>query len=160
MLYSGANPENSERAKGTLASYIGIIYFTDNSQKKRCSGPLRTNPKSTSSNRVAFHSYRLRVSLQGTEGFFDRLKIGAFTRNCSVHTKQQEQRQQLIVPKARCQNYFTTYCWFSHCVTKIQTKKLSILPRFYFHDVLEKLKTSFHTNFRLKRVLGFVIEYA
>ena len=26
------------------------------------------------------------------------------------------------------------YCWFSHDVTKIQTKKLSILPRFYFHD--------------------------
>ena len=27
--------------------------------------------------------------------------------------------------------------WFSHDVTKIQTKKLSILPRFYFHDALE-----------------------
>ena len=25
----------------------------------------------------------------------------------------------------------------SHDVTKIQTKKLSILPRFYFHDALE-----------------------
>ena len=47
-------------------------------------------------------------------------------------------------------------CWFSHDVTKIQTKKLSILPRFYFHDELEQLKT----NFRFKRVLGFVIEYA
>ena len=52
------------------------------------------------------------------------------------------------------------YCWFSHDVTKIQTKKLSILPRFYFHDVLEQLKTNFHTNFRFKRVLGFVLEYA
>ena len=52
------------------------------------------------------------------------------------------------------------YCWFSHDVTKIQTKKLSILLRFYFHDVLEQLKTNFHTNFRFKRVLGFVIEYA
>ena len=47
-------------------------------------------------------------------------------------------------------------CWFSHGVTKIQTKKLSILPRFYFDDVLEQLKTYFHTNFRLKGVLGFV----
>ena len=37
--------------------------------------------------------------------------------------------------------------------------KLSILPRFYFHDVLEQLKTNLHTNFRFKRVLGFVIEY-
>ena len=51
-------------------------------------------------------------------------------------------------------------CWFSHDVTKIQTKKLSILPRFYFHDALEQLKTNFHTNFRFKRVFGFVIEYA
>ena len=54
----------------------------------------------------------------------------------------------------------TSYCWFSHDVTKIQTKKLSILPRFYFHDALEQLKTNFHTGFRFKRVLGFVIEYA
>ena len=52
------------------------------------------------------------------------------------------------------------YCWFSHDVTKIQTKKLSILPRFYFHDALEQLKTNFHTNFHFKRVLGFVIEGA
>ena len=51
-------------------------------------------------------------------------------------------------------------CWFSHDVTKIQTKKLLILPRFYFHDALKQLKTNFHTNFRFKRVLGFEIEYA
>ena len=48
----------------------------------------------------------------------------------------------------------------SHDVTKIQTAKLSILLRFYFHDVLEQLKTIFRTNNRCKRVLGFVIEYA
>ena len=52
------------------------------------------------------------------------------------------------------------FCWFSHDVTKIQTKKLSTLPRFYFHDASEQLKTNFHTNFRFKRLLGFVIEYA
>ena len=52
------------------------------------------------------------------------------------------------------------YCWFSHDVTKIQPTKLSILLRFYFHGVLEQLKTNFQTNFRFKRVLGFVIEYA
>ena len=52
------------------------------------------------------------------------------------------------------------YCWFSHDVTKIQTKKLSILPRFYFHDALEQLKTNFGTNLCFKRVLGFVIEDA
>ena len=52
------------------------------------------------------------------------------------------------------------YCWFSHYVTKTQTTKLSFLLGFYFHGVLEQLKTNFQTNFRLKRVLGFVIEYA
>ena len=56
--------------------------------------------------------------------------------------------------------FFLSYCWFSHDVTKIQTTKLSILLRFYFHGVLEQLKTNFPTNFRFKRVLGFVIEYA
>ena len=50
-------------------------------------------------------------------------------------------------------------CWFSHDVTKIQTKQLSILTRFYFHYALEQLKANFHTNFRFKRVPGFVIEY-
>ena len=53
----------------------------------------------------------------------------------------------------------TNNCWFSHDATKIQTKKLSILPRFYFHDVLEQLKSNFHTNFRFKTVLGFLKEY-
>ena len=52
------------------------------------------------------------------------------------------------------------YCWFSHDVTKIQTKKLSILTRFYFYGALQQLETNFHTNFCFKRVLGFVIEYA
>ena len=54
----------------------------------------------------------------------------------------------------------TANCWFSLDVTKIQTTKLSILPRFYFHDVSEQLKTNFHTSFRFKRVLGFATEYA
>ena len=52
------------------------------------------------------------------------------------------------------------YSWFSNDVTKIQTTKLSILLRFYFHDVFEQLKTNFGTNFCFKRVLGFVIENA
>ena len=47
-----------------------------------------------------------------------------------------------------------------YCGFHMTSLKLSILPRFYFHDVLEQLKTNFHKNFRLKRVLGFVIEYA
>ena len=45
-------------------------------------------------------------------------------------------------------------CWFSHDVTKIQTTKLSILLRFYFHGVLEQLKTNFQTIFASK---GFLV---
>ena len=52
------------------------------------------------------------------------------------------------------------YCWFSDDVTKIQITKLWILPRFHFHGVLEQLNTNFQTNFRSKRFLGFVVEYA
>ena len=52
------------------------------------------------------------------------------------------------------------YCWFSNDVTKMQTTKLSIFQRFYFHDVSEPIKTNIHTNFCFERVLGFVIEYA
>ena len=57
-------------------------------------------------------------------------------------------------------HFRTGNCCFSLDVNKIQTTELSMLPRFYNHDVLEQLKTNFHTNFPFKRVLGFVIEYA
>ena len=52
------------------------------------------------------------------------------------------------------------YCWFSHDATKIQTKKTIDTTEILLHDALKQLKTNFHTNFRSKRVLGFVIEYA
>ena len=44
-------------------------------------------------------------------------------------------------------------CWFSHDVTNIQSTKLSILPRFYFHDVSERLKTNFIQIFASKGFL-------
>ena len=52
------------------------------------------------------------------------------------------------------------YCWFSRDVTKFQTSELLILLRFYFHDVLEQLKTNIQTNFHSKWVLGLVIDYS
>ena len=48
------------------------------------------------------------------------------------------------------------HCWFSQS----NYKTISILLSFYFHGVLEHLKTNFRTNFRFKRALAFVIEYA
>ena len=60
-------------------------------------------------------------------------------------------------PLIRC-NFISSqktlyYYWFSRDVTKIQNKKLSILPRFYFLNALEQLKTNFHTTFRFERFL-------
>ena len=52
------------------------------------------------------------------------------------------------------------YSWFSHDVTKIQTKKLSLLLSFYLHVILEHLKTFTQINFRFKRVLCFAIQDA
>ena len=51
-------------------------------------------------------------------------------------------------------------CWFSHDVTKFQTSELLILLRFYFHGVLEQVKTNIQTNFHSELVLGLVIDYA
>ena len=56
--------------------------------------------------------------------------------------------------------YNTPILGFHITSLKFQLKKLSILPRFYFHNASEQLKTNCHTNFRFKGVLGFVIEYA
>ena len=51
-------------------------------------------------------------------------------------------------------------CWFSHDVTKIQTKKLAILLSFHFHEVLKYPNTFIYTNFRFKKVIRFAIEDA
>ena len=40
------------------------------------------------------------------------------------------------------------------------TRRLPILLRFYFHDVLEPAENYISYKFRFKRILGFVIEYA
>ena len=72
-------------------------------------------------------------------------------------------KDQSIIPQVASVfflDYVLIKLLFSHDVTKIQTKKLSILPTFYFHDALEKLKTNFHTNFASKGFLVFVIDYA
>ena len=37
--------------------------------------------------------------------------------------------------------YALIYSWFARDVKKNKTKKLSILPSFYFHEVLQHLNT-------------------
>ena len=45
-------------------------------------------------------------------------------------------------------------CWFLHDVIKIQTRELAIVLSFYFHEVLQRLKTIIQTN------LHFVFRYS
>ena len=49
---------------------------------------------------------------------------------------------------------------FSHDITKLQIKKLSISLGFYFHEVLHHLNTFIYTSFQHKRVLRFALEDA
>ena len=50
------------------------------------------------------------------------------------------------------------YSRFSHDVTKIQTKKLSILLSFFFYKALQHLNTLIYWNFWFERVPPFAIE--
>ena len=58
------------------------------------------------------------------------------------------------------QKHWDVNCWFSHDVVKFQTSEPLILPRFYFHDVLEQLKDNIQTNFHSEWVLELAIDYA
>ena len=51
-------------------------------------------------------------------------------------------------------------CWFSHDVTKLLTKKLSIFLSFHLHEVLKYPTTFIYTTFRFERVIRFAIEDA
>ena len=66
-----------------------------------------------------------------------------------------QRRNNCGTPNKRALNY-----WFSHDVTKMQTKKLTLLLSFYFQVVLQDLKTYIKTDFRFKRVLRFAIQDA
>ena len=50
------------------------------------------------------------------------------------------------------------YSRFSHDVTKIQTKKLSVLLSFFFHEALQHLNTLIYWNFWFERFPPFAIE--
>ena len=59
-----------------------------------------------------------------------------------------------------CKDYLLYCPGFQLTSPKIQPKKLSLLLSFYFHVMLERLKTFIKTNFRFKRVLCFAIQNA
>ena len=82
------------------------------------------------------------------------------TNKQNVNKKSGDGESRTLTYAIKRKNRQTNNCWFSHDVIKKFKPLLSILRRFYFHGVLEQLKTNFQTNFRFKRTLGFVIEYA
>ena len=86
------------------------------------------------------------------QGFSLKKWVGPFFKGKALGTR--------LIWKRTVHRMAGSNCGFSHDVTKIQTTKLSILLRFYFHGALEQLRTNSQTNFRFKRVLGFVKEYA
>ena len=49
----------------------------------------------------------------------------------------------------------TNLDWFSHDVTKIQSKVLPIFLRFYLNELLKQLKSYIFTNFFFKRGCSF-----
>ena len=63
-----------------------------------------------------------------------------------------------VTTMAATQTKFTN-SWFSLDITKIQTKKLQLLLSFYFHVVLQQLKTFTQTSFRFRKVLCFVTRH-
>ena len=69
-------------------------------------------------------------SLSEDNEYSDPLEVAAANAGARLSTPEKAS----ISRKREVQ---TNYCWFSHDVTKMQTKKLSILPRFYFHDALQ-----------------------
>ena len=100
------------------------------------------------------------------------VKIKAFVSTPNMHNEEPKNKITLMWQNSWqkhwklykvdffCLFIFNFYCWFSHDVTKFRTSELLILLRFYFHDVLEQLKTNIQTNFHSDWVLGLVIDYA
>ena len=72
---------------------------------------------------------------------------------CGDVTRARDKKQTVLCPLL-----ISNYSWFSHDVTKIPTKKLSLFLSFYFHVVLQRLKTFIQTNFRFKRFVRFAIQ--
>ena len=100
---------------------------------------------------TALHNMRWRKSrLQREKCDVTKIRISEIMGLVACSDKKR--RIKYPCQKSGC---YSDNCWFSLDVTKIETKKISILPRFYFHDALEQLKTNFHTNFGFKRSSWF-----
>ena len=86
-----------------------------------------------------------------------------YTRKTATNCHMESWKDYIILPwcsAARARAPLKPLGILSRDVTKIKTEKLSILLRFYFHEVLEHLKTFIYTNFQIERVLLFAIEDA
>ena len=74
---------------------------------------------------------------------------------CGDVTKARDKKQTVLCPLL-----ISNYSWFSHDVTKIPTKKLSLSLSFYFHVVLQHLfgsKGLFVLRYRTFEFAGFCV---
>ena len=113
--------------------------------------------------RIALVAKCDKIKMSGTKNMYRTVffHFPAFPSRCRFSSPQAYSQETFGVKAARkrplrrrefwCQ---IGYYWFSHDNTKIQTRKLLILLRFYFHDVQQQLKTSIHTNFAQNRSLS------
>ena len=85
------------------------------------------------------------------------LLLDAFSKSSTLPWKNRQQTASSSFFVKLLSRYNS---WFSHDLTKIQTKKLSLILSFNFHVILENLKTFIQTNFRFKGVLCFAIQDA
>ena len=137
-----------------------LYFFSDigNSEKRNLSSPIRCGPFVT-------HVDSLSLSYTVQETAKDINLQQLYATNMSSYIPLQLKGSYLAnLQWYKCYSEFYAKVllnsWFSHNVTKIQTKKLSLLLSFYFHVILEHLKTFIQTNVRFKRFLRFAIQDA
>ena len=125
------------------------VWFIVNSLKIGRVQPPTRSPRLTSSTRCAI---RIIFGDPGAVSWVDREKRRDESFQVRAEDGYGSSNKKKIVHTHRrvCDNYE-----FSHDFTKIQSKKLSILLSFYFHKVLQHLKTFIDRDVRVPKGSSF-----
>ena len=107
----------------------------------------------------AFHKTSRKFKLQNYRSFFYYYLFISHAQTITIHYIYNSLQVTVIVyrkeKKKKNKVHKNTIVYISTI-----TRRLPILLRFYFHDVLEPAENYISYKFRFKRILGFVIEYA
>ena len=108
---------------------------------------------------VTGHKHRIRrLTYNVLYQFYPVLKYeskNALAKNCHFFRSIMRTAIANLTNRFHVAERLFSNCWFSPDVTKFQTSELLILLRFYFHDVLEQLKTNIQTNIHSEWVSWF-----